>query len=61
MTAMFDEVRADLSGMINSREKIYIDNIMHKAFIEINEEYTEATAVSREFKKYLFGVIFFFS
>lgn len=55
---MFDEVRADLSGMINSREKIYIDNIMHKAFIEINEEYTEAAAVSREFKKYFFGVIF---
>lgn len=43
MTDLFDRDLADLSRM-NSAETLYVSDILHKAFIEVNEEGTEAAA-----------------
>lgn len=51
---MFDAYRADLSGMVDTKERIYVDHVSHRAIIEINEEHTVAAARSREFKKHSF-------
>ncbi|XP_008577275.1 PREDICTED: serpin B10 [Galeopterus variegatus] len=43
MSDAFSQSRADLSGM-SSERNLYLSNVFHKAFVEINEEGTEATA-----------------
>ena len=46
LTLPFDPDNADFSNMVESPVNIYIGEIIHKAFVEVNEEGTEAAAVT---------------
>nr|XP_025040317.1 serpin B11-like [Pelodiscus sinensis]XP_025040318.1 serpin B11-like [Pelodiscus sinensis] len=45
MTDVFEESKADLSGMAPSRQ-LYLSKVVHKACVEVNEEGTLATAAT---------------
>ncbi len=45
MPSAFDSRRADFSAMADAKP-IYIDEVKHKTFVEVNEEGTEAAAVT---------------
>jgi serpin B len=46
MTDAFDPARADFSGMTADPEGLCIDEGFHKAFVDVNEEGTEAAAAT---------------
>jgi serpin B len=46
MGLAFDAGRADFSGMLQTANNAYINKVKHKTFVEVNEEGTEAAAVT---------------
>lgn len=59
MGEMFSD-KSDLSGLLESSAPLAVSDVVHKAFIEVNEEGAEAAAATGKLIKYLF-IFFCFS
>lgn len=46
MVEMFT-VNANLNGLLESADQVYVSDVFHKAFIEVNEEGSEAAAAGK--------------
>src|SRR5262249_24167598 len=46
MASAFDRNRADFSGMNGSGEKLFLSAVLHKTFVDLNEEGTEAAVAT---------------
>jgi serine protease inhibitor len=43
---LFNMKKSDLSGMNLDKDVLYVSSILHKSFLEVNEEGTEAAVVT---------------
>lgn len=46
MGDMFDQVESNFTGLIKGPGKLYVSEVFHKAFVDVNEEGTEAAAAT---------------
>lgn len=54
MTDAFEEGQADFSGMSSQRD-LCLSKVVHKSFVEVNEEGTEAAAATAAVMRYRCG------
>lgn len=45
---------SDLSGLLDSNEPLRVSDVIHKTFIEVDEQEAEAAAVTGNFSIYIF-------